>query len=243
MASTISPDIRINRGIRKHPKYRRYKVLSGREDAMEYLIEFFSWVAGNFEDGVLTGCDEYDIAAGADWPGDPQVFVAALLSCGGNAGARSRPGFLEKRDGLYVVHDWAEHQKWVAEGPQRRAQAKKGAKARWDKEKDGGPEQMDLPGAGCSEHAASICPSPFPSLPPLTRSSPQGGSSPRAHPREDEGGTPPPGEDEEAGELMALEAQLEMARLTGSRELVPKIERRIRDVEARARAQEKARGP
>lgn len=230
----MNDDIRIKIGLPRHRKFRRLRRLVG-DRAMEHLVYLFTRVAEERPTGVLTGWDETDIAEAAGWEGDPDDLVAVLLGCGGRMKGRQLPGFLELRDGVYEVHDWAEHQPWIADAPNRSARARRNAKKRWDRPDE---RQMGLP-EGPSEDAGRIAQSNAPLL-----SSPAPGTSyppPRAPAREEGGTTPPGEEDGEAAELVALEARADSRRLLGAP--VGDLERRIEDVKARRKSQERARGP
>jgi len=92
-------------------------------------------------DGVLTGYDAEDIAEAAGWASDPQVFTGALTDCGGHSGTRRLAGFLDVLDGVFVLHQWEEHQPWVAGSEARRRKARELAETRWRKARG---EQPDL---------------------------------------------------------------------------------------------------
>ncbi len=96
--------------LRGHPKMKkaaRTLGLSHRE--MVGHLHFLWWWALDYApDGDLTGYSAEVIAAdGADWPGDPQQFLQALIDC------RIRPdkwGFIEAReDGRLLLHDWYQY--------------------------------------------------------------------------------------------------------------------------------------
>jgi hypothetical protein len=94
--------------LREHPKTRRLTVMLGvpRAQVIGHLHCLWWWALTYADDGDLTRFDSLDIALAAEWEGDPQTFVDALLGCGGGGGA----GFLDVRgdDGLWL-HDWDEY--------------------------------------------------------------------------------------------------------------------------------------
>ena len=92
-----------------------------RPQMIGHLHCLWWWVLDYADDGDLSKFDVVDIALGAEWEGDPDKFVEALVECG----TRDDAGFLE-RDGLrlegvdedgepqlvtsaLVVHDWWAH--------------------------------------------------------------------------------------------------------------------------------------
>jgi len=79
------------------------------------------WVAENRPNGNLQGLAGEDIEIAAGWKGEPGAFVSALADV----------RFLDGSDGSYTVHDWAEHNPWVANRDQRVKAAKDAAAARW----------------------------------------------------------------------------------------------------------------
>lgn len=94
--------------IRDHPKTRRLTVMLDvpRAQVIGHLHCLWWWALTYADDGDLTKFDALDIALAAEWEGDPQTFVDALLACGGGGGN----GFLELQgdDGL-LLHDWDEY--------------------------------------------------------------------------------------------------------------------------------------
>lgn len=63
------------------------------------------WTMNNAPSGDLSFASPEDIADGAMWEGDAQVFVDALVGCSVTGGA----GFLDQTDNGLFVHDWAQH--------------------------------------------------------------------------------------------------------------------------------------
>lgn len=97
-----------------HPKTRKAARALGIPPVhlMGHLHCLWHWALDLAEDGDLSKFDAEDIAIAAQWDGDGQQLVDALLDCGFGDG----PGFLE-RDGSYgdpqaglsgalVLHDW-----------------------------------------------------------------------------------------------------------------------------------------
>lgn len=159
-------DIRIKTSFHGHRKRRKLKLLLG-QDGTGYVLDLWINAALNHPDGVLRGMDHEDIALDAGWDGDARMFTEALLAV----------AFLDLIDGVYVLHDWAEHQSWVIGSTARRDKAKMAASARWARGQeeaetqaeavgDDGPNPPKMPEVGqktgqamlgaCSQHACSI---------------------------------------------------------------------------------------
>lgn len=65
-----------------------------------HLHLFWHWCLDFAKNGSLRSCSPKSMAIGAQWPGDPQVFVDGLLEA----------GFIEYNDeNDLVVHDWEQH--------------------------------------------------------------------------------------------------------------------------------------
>lgn len=71
-----------------------------------HLMYLWWWALDNAPDGDLYGLEPWEIAEAAQFEGDGEVFVAALLSCGRGDGE----GFLERGvDGRLIIHDWGQY--------------------------------------------------------------------------------------------------------------------------------------
>ena len=90
------------------------------------------------------------IAAG--WPGDGGEFVRTLAYV----------RFLDGEENGYRLHDWAEHNPYVADRPRRIEKARAAAAARWNPKKVD-PQRML---AACSEHESAMPSSPLLHAPP-----------------------------------------------------------------------------
>ncbi|MDO4561390.1 MAG: hypothetical protein Q4C86_10620 [bacterium] len=160
----MNSDIRIPVSFIGHRKRRKLSLALGVPECAGYLLDLWLNAAMNRPKGVLYDMDAADIAIDAGWEGDPEVFVGALVSC----------GFLDlDNDGVYVLHDWAEHQGYAQFAEERRDQARNAANARWAKHRAaaGNAERID---EQCGEHSPALptdtgsnAPSPVPSPSPL----------------------------------------------------------------------------
>ena len=118
----MNTDIRLSVFFFQHRKTKKLKRKLGAEGVLA-LISLWTYAAVNHPEGILP-LDEEDIAIAADWDGDPEEFVSALIEI----------GFLEKlEDGTYKIHDWEEHQPWVVGARERKEKARKAAKSKWEK--------------------------------------------------------------------------------------------------------------
>lgn len=70
-----------------------------RCEMLGHIVTLWLSVLNECPDGSLEGCDPLDIALMADWNGDADLFVDALCES----------GFLDKKEGQYLVHDWDEY--------------------------------------------------------------------------------------------------------------------------------------
>ena len=106
--------IESHQSIAGHPKTKRAaRILGVSIPAMVgHLHLLWHWALDYAQDGDVSDYDAFDIAEAAQWDGDEQAFVDALI----DAGPGGSPGFLE-RDGRFgppddestgelVIHDW-----------------------------------------------------------------------------------------------------------------------------------------
>jgi hypothetical protein len=125
-------------GLRDHPKTRRAaRMLGVRRSELVGCLHFLWWWALEYApDGDIEDFEAEDLAEAADWPGDPQAFIEALVTCSPKGG----PGFLEHLDGRLVIHDWEENQ-----GDQFRARTSAAARKRAQRarERDEGVTECD----------------------------------------------------------------------------------------------------
>lgn len=91
--------------LRDHPKVRRFARRLGISipAAIGHLHLLWWWALDYAMDGDLSKYDAADIADAAQWDGDPDEFLAALMECGVGGGA----GFVERTEaGELLLHDW-----------------------------------------------------------------------------------------------------------------------------------------
>lgn len=89
----------------RHPKTRKMARLLeiNTVTVIGHLHLLWWWAIDYAEDGDLSEFDAADIAVGAEWAGDPDVFVEALRECGTGGGN----GFLTESMQIHDWHDYA----------------------------------------------------------------------------------------------------------------------------------------
>lgn len=115
-----------------HPKTKRLARLLGVEipAAIGHLHLLWYFTADYTSDGDLTRFDTADLADVAQWKGDPDTFISALIECGPGDTA----GFLERVDGHLTLHDFDEH---IGRHMRRLEGTRQRAKAQAARNKDG----------------------------------------------------------------------------------------------------------
>jgi|LGOV01.1.fsa_nt_gb uncharacterized phage protein (TIGR02220 family) len=117
----MNTDIRVLLSFRGSRKRRKLSKRLGA-GSTDYLLDLWIGTATSRPDGILIGWDEEDIALEANYPGDPQELVKALLET----------GWLDIDEyGVYSVHDWVEHNPYAAGADERSDAGSKGAVYRW----------------------------------------------------------------------------------------------------------------
>lgn len=116
-------DIRIKRDFISHRKTQKLISRCGLEGFYS-LISLWARMAVCRPKGILYDMSDEDIAIEAQWKGEPEKLINALLEI----------GWLDRRDdGILLLHDWKEHQSWVYGFEERSAKAKQSIQARWNK--------------------------------------------------------------------------------------------------------------
>lgn len=97
-----------HQSLQGHPKTRKAAVRLGvpRPQVIGHLFCLWWWALDYAPDGDVTAFGADDLALAAEWGGDPELFVAALVECRYGEGA----GLLERTaDGRLLIHDWWEY--------------------------------------------------------------------------------------------------------------------------------------
>jgi DnaD/phage-associated family protein len=96
-------------GLRDHLKTKKVARLLGvpKVQVIGHLLCLWWWCQEYAQDGDLSAFDAADIAEAAEWEGDPQTFVDALLNCA----VKDRAGFLrhDPDTGALLVNDWYQY--------------------------------------------------------------------------------------------------------------------------------------
>ena len=98
--------IKSHQTLPRHPKTRRLvRALNiSTATACGHLHLLWWWALDYAQDGDLSSYENADLADAAQWEGDADQFVMALLSAGGD-----KPGFLEATTNGYRLHDWDDY--------------------------------------------------------------------------------------------------------------------------------------
>ena len=88
----------------RHPKTKRFaRMLKiSIPQAVGHLFMFWWWALDYAENGDLSRYDADDLADAAQWDGDPEEFLKAMIECGPGGSY----GFIEKNESGMFVHDW-----------------------------------------------------------------------------------------------------------------------------------------
>ena len=99
--------IEAHQDLRDHPKTKRAARLLGISipQMIGHLFCLWWWCLDYAEDGNLADFEHADIADAAEWPGDPDQFIDALVRCGRS----NKPGFLVSSDETLKVNDWGDY--------------------------------------------------------------------------------------------------------------------------------------
>lgn len=99
--------IEAHQELRDHPKTKRAARTLGisRPQMIGHLFCLWWWSLDYAEDGDLSDFDAEDIADAAEWDGDADAFVSALVTCG----PADRPGFLVEGDDGLSIRDWSQY--------------------------------------------------------------------------------------------------------------------------------------
>jgi len=126
--------------LRDHPKTLRAARILGisRPQLIGHLLCLWWWAQAYAPvDGDLSAFDAADLADAAEWAGDPETFVNALVACGRGGG-----GFLDDRGGGLRINDWEDY------GGKVHTKRSQGAeRARRFREKRSDPAPGPVPGA------------------------------------------------------------------------------------------------
>jgi hypothetical protein len=152
----VNKDIRIGTNYPYHPKIRKLRKLLGNDGVVSHIF-LLCFVGQNEPGGMLKDMDVEDIAQAAQWKGNPQEFVDALVEL----------RLLDRNSETYVIHNWLRHNLFAASAPKRSEIARANALKRWNK-KLKVIQEVDAIGIA-DGNADSNAPSPSPSPSPSPR--------------------------------------------------------------------------
>ncbi len=154
----MNTDIRLQTSWLHHPKRQKLQRRLG-PDGVVGFIDLLLSVSQSKPSGRLDGWDREDIALAAQWDGDADTFMDALVEL----------RLLDVEDDcVYSIHDWRDHNPYASGASQRSEKAKAAANARW------GARDANTCNKQCSEHDgalpnASTRNAPSPSPAPLPK--------------------------------------------------------------------------
>lgn len=117
-------DFRIKTSWRRSRKRRRLKKRLGADGVLA-IEDIWSFAAEMRWDGALTGLSNEDLAEEAGWDGDANELMSVLVEC----------GLIDGNEGEYSIHDWPEHNPYVASHPDRSEQARAAVNVRWERQR------------------------------------------------------------------------------------------------------------
>lgn len=147
-------DIRIAVDFPKHPKTVRLRNELGSE-AVDALLQLWCYAAQRRTKGILHDMDHEDFRIASGYRGSIKKFLGAL----------QRVGFMDRWEGVWVLHDWPDHQPFIFYKDERSRQSKRAAKKRWgngDNDLPDAPRNAEAMPDGCGSHTKRNAPLPLP---------------------------------------------------------------------------------
>lgn len=138
-------DFRITIGFSTHPKIKELERRRGDRGVLA-LIKLWEFTALHYTDGVLPNMSESDLARHLGRGSHFTKLIDDLLAL----------RLLDRIEGGFQVHDWDEHQGWVAKARKRSRNASASAKARWT----GSAKESGTSEGGVTEDCATATSSP-----------------------------------------------------------------------------------
>lgn len=150
----MSTDIRVQISFSRHVKRRKLQSRL-KADGVLALLDLWLYAGENHPDGTLEGMTDEDIALAVNWKGKPETLTKTLVDI----------GFMENVEGVYILHDWEDHNPFVVHAPERKERAKLAAKARWSMREACGKHTDSMQDAMLNQenrNAPSPSPTPIP---------------------------------------------------------------------------------
>ena len=170
----MNVDIRLKVTWYSNLKRKKLQRILGAAGPLAF-IDLLIYTSMHRPTGNLTDMDEADIEIVAQWDGEKDKFVAALLEL----------NFLEKKEKFYALHDWKGHNAYAADSDKRSKAASKAAKVMWANKRAASAEQCAPQESAMRDGGKGTAPSPSPSPPPKPLPSPPKtphSDKPRGHP-------------------------------------------------------------
>ena len=155
----MNSDIRLETGFRDNLKIDRLESALGGNGVIA-LLRLWCYVAVHRCDGTLPGWSAQDLARASRWRGQAERLASTLVQLGFLHPVDSPPGG-------YQVHEWKEHQAYVANAPNRSVWGKEGAKRRWEKKLGYGQQKKPIKPIANSLNAPRPRPRPTPRPTPV----------------------------------------------------------------------------
>ena len=121
----MNTDIRLSTTCFAHAKIVKLERRLGSDGVLS-LLKLWIYTAQHREKGVLYGMTEEDIAIAAGWNGDEKRFVSELLNL----------RLIDLVESNYEIHNWRKHNPYAAFSEVRSEAGRKGAVARWNRDKN-----------------------------------------------------------------------------------------------------------
>jgi hypothetical protein len=123
----VNSDIRVATTFYVSLKRRRLQQDLGAEGVLA-LLDLWLYAAMHQADGDLTNLSAEEIALAANYPNNPENFLAGLVKVGFVDENIERDGSISRK-----IHHWEIHNAWAANATKRSEAARELASKRWDK--------------------------------------------------------------------------------------------------------------
>jgi hypothetical protein len=147
----MAQDMRISVDFLDHPKVVKLERRLGF-DGVKSLLRLWGWCAASRPTGEVGDAEDLEIAA--RWFGKAGDLAECLLTL----------GLIEKTEGGFAIHQWAEHNPWVAERESRSEMAREKARKRWQCRADEAEDATAMPGQ-CHGNATAATSDMLPTQP------------------------------------------------------------------------------
>ena len=120
MAATGTPWFKVFSQLRSHPKLEDLAASLNlpRVHALGHMVSLWCWVVDYAADGDISAQTPGRIARGAEWTGDPDLFVSSLIDA----------GLVDANDGAMLVHNWLVYAESYKRAESQREKREKAAK-------------------------------------------------------------------------------------------------------------------